>query len=88
MTSELMTGKREKGKYKDPEATISLAVFERMARTSVWLKNELKTEGKKINQEVGWGQLMLNLLGYFKFGLFQVGQAALEGFQRKGGEMT
>lgn len=48
MTSELMTGKREKSKYKDPEATISLAVFQRMARMSVWLKNELKTEGKKI----------------------------------------
>lgn len=27
---------------------------------------------------------MLNLLGYFKFGLFQVGQAALEGFSKEG----
>lgn len=80
MTSELMTGKREKSKYKDPEATISLAVFERMARTSVWLKNELKTEVKMINQEVGWGQLMLNLLGYFKFGLFQVPPGSSGGF--------
>ena len=38
MTSELMTGKREISKDKDPEATISLAVFGRMARTSVWLR--------------------------------------------------
>ena len=26
---------------------------------------------------------MLNLLGYFKFGLFQVGQAALEGYSKE-----
>ena len=54
MTFEPMTWGKEKSKYKDPEATISLAVFRGIARRPVSLENELKREGKKVNQEVGW----------------------------------
>lgn len=46
-----------------------MAFFRGIAR-SVWLENELKREQKEINQEVEWGQFMLNLLGYAKFGLY------------------
>lgn len=50
-------------------------------------ENELKTEGKKTNQEVGWGQLMLNLLGYFKFGFyFKWDRQLWRVLQGKGGE--
>lgn len=52
-------------------------------------ENELKTEGKKINQEVGWGQLMLNLLGYCKFGFyFKWNRQLWRVLQGKGGERT